>query len=142
MVEDNDGLESLWERVGSHSPSVRNIDCQEFALLDHELVTSKQMREAEATEEALDLARPNKEESQDENEDSENEDCSIMEREKIIASEANAAVRLLRNFVVSSDTASAREKEILRYLSIMEDSSLATDVAGRKKQSTLEYFFK
>ena len=44
---------------------------------------SKQMTAAEATEEALDVARPNKEESQDENEDSENQDCSIMEREKV-----------------------------------------------------------
>ena len=77
MVEDNDGIENLWERVGSHCPSVRNMDFQEFALLDHELVTSKQMTEAEVTEEALDAARPNKEESQDENEDSENKDCSI-----------------------------------------------------------------
>ena len=64
----------------------------------------------------LDLARTNKKEKQDENEDSENEGCSIMEREKVTSSEANAAVRLLRNFVVSSDTAGAREKEILRYL--------------------------
>ena len=141
VVEDNDSLKSLWERVGSHCPSVRNVNCQEFALLDHELVTSKQMTEAEATEEALDVARPKKEESQDENEDSENEG-SIMDREKVTASEATAAVRLLRNFVVSSDTAGAREKEILRYLSIMEDTFLAIDVAGRKKQSTLEDFFK
>ena len=141
VVEDNDSLESLWERVGSHCPSVRNVNCQEFALLDHELVTSKQMTEAEATEEALDVARPKKEESQDENEDSENEG-SIMDPEKVTASEATAAVRLLRNFVVSSDTAGAREKEILRYLSIMEDTFLAIDVAGRKKQSTLEDFFK
>jgi len=58
------------------------------------------MTEAEATEEGLDAARPNEEESQDENEDSENEDCSIMEREKVTDSEANAVVRLLRNFVV------------------------------------------
>ena len=65
-----------------------------------------------------------------------------MEREKVTASEATAAVQLLRNFVVSSDTAGAREKEILRYLSIMEDTFLASDVAGRKKQSTLEDFFK
>ena len=50
------------------------------------------MTEAEATEEALDVARPNKEESQDENEDSENEDCSIREHEKVTASKANAAV--------------------------------------------------
>ena len=142
VVEDNDGLESLWERVGGYCPSVRNIDCQEFALLDYELVTSKLMTEAEATEEALDVARTNKEESQDENEDSENEDCSIMVREKTTASDANAAVRLLRNFVVSSDKAGAREKEILRYLSIMEDTFLATDIAGRKKRSTLEDFFK
>ena len=81
--------------VGGYCPSVRNIDCQEFALLDngHELVTSKQMTEAEATEEArLDVARTNKEESQNENEDSENEDCSRMEREKVTAFEANAAV--------------------------------------------------
>ena len=66
VVEDNDGLESLWERVGGYCPSVRNIDCQEFALLEngHELVTSKQMTEAEATEGArLDVARTNKEES-------------------------------------------------------------------------------
>ena len=56
VVEDNEGLESLWERVGSYCPSVRNIDCQEFALLDHELGTSKQMTEAEATEEVLDVA--------------------------------------------------------------------------------------
>ena len=99
------------------------------------------MTEAEATEEALDVARPKKEESQDENEDSENEGCSIMDREKVTASEATAAVRLLRNFVVSSDTAGAREKEIFQYLSNMEDTFLATDVAGRKKQSTLEDFF-
>ena len=143
VAEDNDGLESLWERVGSYCPSVRNVDCREFALLDHELVTSKQMSEAEATEEALDVVRTDKEESQDENEDSENEDCSITEREKVTASEANAAVRLLRNFVVSRDKAGAREKEILRYLSIcMEDTFLAIDVAGRKKQSTLKDFFK
>ena len=96
----------------------------------------------EATEEALDVARPNKEESQDENEDSENEGCSIMEREKVTASEATAAVRLLRTCVVSSDTASAREKGILRYLSIMEDTFLANDVTCRKKQSTLKDFFK
>ena len=128
VVSEDDGLESLWEMVGSHCPSVRNIDCQEFALLDHELVTSKQMTESEATEEALDVARPRKEESQDENEDSENEGCSIMEREKVTASEANAAVRLLRDFVVSSATAGARVKEILRYLSIMEDTFLAIDV--------------
>lgn len=140
VVEDNDGLESLWERVGGYCPSVRNINCQEFALLDHELVTSNQMIEAEATDEALDVARTNKEESQDENEDSENEDCSIMVREKVTASEANATERLLRNFVVSSDKAGAREKEILRYLSIMADTFLAIDVAGRKKQSTLEDF--
>jgi len=57
------------------------------------------MTESEATEEALDVARPSKEESQDENEDSENEGCSIMEREKVTASEANAAVRLLRDFI-------------------------------------------
>ena len=63
-----------------------------------------------------------------------------MEREKVTASEAIAAVRLLRNFVVSSDTAGAREKEILRYLSIMDDTFLATDVARPKKQSTLEDF--
>ena len=64
------------------------------------------MTEAGATEEALDdVARPNKEESQDENEDSENEDCSIVEQEKVTAFEDNAAVRLLRNFLVSSDTA-------------------------------------
>ena len=100
------------------------------------------MPEAEATEEALDVASPNKEESHNENEDCENEGFSIMEREKVTASEATAAVRLLRNFVVSSDTAGAREKEILRYLSIMEDTFLATDLAGRKKQSTLEDFFK
>ena len=55
-------------------PSVRNIDGQEFALLDHELVTSKQMTEAKATKEALDVARSNEEESQDENEHSQNED--------------------------------------------------------------------
>jgi len=63
-----------------------------------------------------------------------------MEREKVTASEANAAVWLLYNFVVSSDTAGAREKEILQYLPIMEDTFLAIDVAGRKKQSTLEDF--
>ena len=50
------------------------------------------MTEAEATEEALDVARPNKEKSQDKNEDSENEDRLIMEREKVTASKANAAV--------------------------------------------------
>ena len=142
VVEDNESLESLWERVGSHCPSVRNVNCQEFTLLDHRLVTSKQMTEAEATEEAFNVARPKKEESQDENEDSENENCSIMDREKVTDSEATAAVRLLRNFVVSSDTAGAREKEILRYLSIMEDTFLAIDVAGQKKQPTLEDFFK
>ena len=60
VVEDTDSLESLWERVGSPCPSVRNINCQELALLDHEPVTSKQMTEAEETEEALDVARPNK----------------------------------------------------------------------------------
>ena len=141
VVVDNEGLESLWERVGSYCPSVRIIDCQDFALLDHELVTSKQMTEAEATEEAFDVARMDKEESQDENEDSDNEDCLIMEHERVTASEANAAVLLLCNFVVSSDKAGAREKEILRYLSIMEDTFLAIDVAGRKKQSTLEDFF-
>ena len=65
-----------------------------------------------------------------------------MEREKVTASEATAAVRLLRTCVVTSDTASAREKEILRYLSIMEDTFLANYVAGRKKQSTLKDFFK
>ena len=92
MVEDNDSLKSLWEMVGSHCLSVRNMDFQEFALLDQEFFTSKQMTEAEATEEALDVARPSKEKSQDENEHSENEDCSIMEREKVTASEANAAV--------------------------------------------------
>ena len=64
-----------------------------------------------------------------------------MDREKVTASEATAVVRLLSNFVVSSDTAGAREKEILRYLSFMEDTFLAIDVAGRKKQSTLEDFF-
>ena len=64
-----------------------------------------------------------------------------MEREKVTASEATAAVRLLRNFIVSSDTAGAREKEIFQYLSNMKDTFLATDVAGRKKQSTLEDFF-
>ena len=106
------------------SEIVRN--CQEFALLDHELVTSKQMTEAEATEEALDVARPKKEESQEENEDSENEGCSIMDCEKV------AAVRLLHNFVVSSDTAGGREKEILRYLSIMEETFLSIDVTGPK----------
>ena len=74
VVEDNDSLESLWERVGSHCPSVRNINCQEFTLLDDELVTPKQMTEAEATEKVLDIARPN--------EDSENKGCSMMEREK------------------------------------------------------------
>ena len=100
------------------------------------------MSEAEATEETLDVVRTDKEESQDENEDSENEDCSIMEREKVTASEANAAVRLLHNFVVSRDKAGAREKEILWYLSIMEDTFLAIDVAGRKKQSTLKDFLK
>ena len=129
MVEDNDSLESLWERVGSHCPSVRNVNCQEFALLDHELVTSKQMIEAEATEEALDVARPKKEESQDENEDSENEGCSIMEREKVTASEATAYGK-------------CSGKRNSRYLSIMEDTFLANDVAGRKKQSTLKDFFK
>jgi len=65
-----------------------------------------------------------------------------MEREKVTASEAKAAVRLLRDFVVSSATAGAQEKEILRYLSIMEDTFLAIDVAGRKKQSTSRDFFK
>ena len=45
VVEHNDSVESLWEMVGSHCPSVRNINCHEFALLDHELVTSKQMTE-------------------------------------------------------------------------------------------------
>ena len=50
----------------------------------------------------------------------------------------NAAVRLLRNFVVSSDTAGTRKKEILRYLTIMEDAFLAIDVAGRKKQSAFK----
>ena len=89
----------------------------------------------------LDVAQPNKKENQDENEDSENEGCSIMEREKVTASEATAAVRLLRNFVVSSDTAGAREKEILRYLRIVEDTFLAINVAGRKRQSKLEDFF-
>jgi len=92
VASEGDGLESLWKRVGSHCPSVRIINCQEFALLDNEVVTSKQMTESEATEEALDVARPSKEESQDENEDSENEGCSIMEREKVTVSEANAAV--------------------------------------------------
>ena len=82
-----------------------------------------------------------KEESQDENEDSDNEDCLIMERERVTASEANVAVQLLHNFAVSSDKAGAHEKEILQYLSIMEDTFLAIDVAGRKKQSTLEDFF-
>ena len=61
--------------------------------------------------------------------------------QKVTASEANAAVRLLRNFVVSIDKAGAREKEILRYLSIMEDTFFAIDIAGQR-QSTLEDFFK
>ena len=55
-----------------------------MTLLDHELVTPKQMTEAEATEKVLDVAWPNKE-SQDENEDSENKGCSMMEREKATA---------------------------------------------------------
>ena len=58
VVEDNDGLGSFWERVGSNWPSFRNIDFQLVACLDQELVTLKQMPEAEATE--------------DENDDSEN----------------------------------------------------------------------
>jgi len=99
------------------------------------------MTEAESSEEALDVAQPSKEESQDENEESENEDCLIMEREKVTAPEANAAVQLLRDFVISSATAGARDKEILQHPSIMEDTFLAIDVAGRKKQSTLEDFF-
>ena len=124
-------------------PFVRNIDCQEFALLDHELVTSKRMTEAKATKEALDVARSNEEESQDEIEYSENENCSMMERQKVTASKVNAAVRLLRiNFVVSSDTAGAREKEILRYLSVIQDTFLAIDAVGRKKTIHLEDFFK
>ena len=54
------------------------------------------MTEAEApstlaTEEALDVARP-------------------LEREKVTACDADAAIRLLHNFVVSSDTAGARKK--------------------------------
>ena len=64
-----------------------------------------------------------------------------MKREKVTASEATAAVRLLRNFVVSSDQAGAREKENVPYLWFMEDTFLAIDVAGRKKQSTLGDFF-
>ena len=99
------------------------------------------MTEAEKIEQALDVARTDKEESQDENEDCENKDCSIVEREKVTASEANAVERLLRNFVVSSDKVGAQEKEILRYLSIMKNTFLAIDVAGRQKQSTLDDFF-
>lgn len=63
VIEDNDGLESLWERFGSHCPTVRHIYCREFALLDHEFVTPKQMTKPKVTEEALDVAQPNREES-------------------------------------------------------------------------------
>ena len=50
--------------------------------------------------------------------------------------------RLLHDFVVSSDTVGAGKKEILQYLSIMEDTFLAIDVACWKKQWTLEDLFK
>ena len=93
------------------------------------------MTTAGATEEALDVARRNKK-SHDENDDSENEDCSIMEQ-KVTAS----AVQLVRNVFVRIDQQGAREKEILRYLSIMEDTFLANDIAGRQKKSTLGEFF-
>ncbi|KAK2555922.1 Tigger transposable element-derived protein 6 [Acropora cervicornis] len=121
VVEDNDSLESLWERVGSHCPSVRNVNCQEFALLDHELVTCKQMREAEATEEALDVARPKKEESQDENEDSENEGCSIMNREKV------TAPRLLPQYDYCATSLSAATQQDA-YAVSMEDFCSALDL--------------
>ena len=88
------------------------------------------MTEAEATEKVLDVAWPNKE-SQDENEDSENKGCSMMEREK-------ATARLCCQKWHSG----CRKKEILQYLSIMEDTFLATDVACWKKQWTLEDLFK
>ena len=50
-----------------------------------------------------------------------------MECEKVIASETNATVQLFCHFVVSSNKAGALEKEILRYLSIMEDTFPAID---------------
>ena len=38
-----------------------------------------------------------------------------------------------QHFVVSIEKAGAREKEIIRYLSIMEDTFLAIDIAGQKQ---------
>ena len=64
------------------------------------------MPEAEATEEALDVVRPNKEESHNENEDSENEGCSIMEREKVTAS------RLLPQYNYCATSLSAETRQV------------------------------
>ena len=70
-------------------------------------------------------------------------ECSVSDPTgKKYGKNISQTVFLTGEAYLSSDTAGTRKKEILRYLTIMEDTFLAIDVAGRKKQSTFEKTWK
>ena len=116
-----------------------------FASLDNDIVTENQLTEEDATLEALEAAQTMSQDQEEPVEDKEDSDddisVQVVEPEPPSPGEANEAVRVLRDFILTFDTTGAREREFLRTLSSMEDRFLRIQ-AKRHRQSKLEEYFQ
>ncbi|XP_020907724.1 uncharacterized protein LOC110245772 [Exaiptasia diaphana] len=102
-TESRDTGDTIWERLARHYPSIADMSFGEFASVDDDLFTERQLTAEDATREALEAAKSTEdtESRADCSEvESEEDEVEIVEPPKILSSlQATEHVRNLRDFV-------------------------------------------
>ena len=138
-TDESDG--GLWGSITHHCPALAEVSFSDFVSLDKNVVTECQPTDQEATREALEAIQSvDSANHEKEDDDDLDDDISVLEQEPLSPIEATEAVSALRNFVMTFDKSGAKEQELLRSLSSMEDTFLRMQ-ARRQRQSSLEEFF-
>jgi len=142
--EDTNELDGgLWGNITHHFPSLAETSFSNFVSFDDNVVTENQPTKEDVTWEALEAvqsAESMSHEEEEEDVEGSDTDISIVEPKPLSLIEANEAVTVLRNFILSFDKPGSKEKEFLQLLSSMEDTFLRMS-RKQQRQSSLKDFF-
>ena len=131
----------LWGRVVQEYPLLADVPFTHFASLDSDIITDCQPTEEDATRQALEAVQSKQTTASGGDEsDSDGNSISVIEPTPLTPLEANEAVKALRNYVMTFDESSAREREFLRSLSSMEDAFIRVQEKEQRQAKLGEYF--
>jgi len=130
------GESSLWRRVVQQYPSLADVSFSQFASPDQHVTTKKQMTENDVEREALEAVQPVAHARSQGDESDSDDDISVIEPTPL----TTEAVKAIRDFIITLDDSSEREREFLSSLSAMEDAFPRLQVKQMRQTKLEEYF--